>query len=711
VRIRFRVFFLFLAAIPLTGFGQTNSQTFSFGDKGAASIITDGNGSLTVGYGRVLPDGGQTAPSGVAIFGERIGGTLVSEAGVPASPLIQNGRIYAEVGPNGSTGAGTDIGLAIANPGPTPATISFTYTRSDGTDIGGGSTTLGAGSQKAVYLDQAPWNLPLNFQGTFTFTSNAPISVVALQLFNNQRGEPLITTLPVIDTNAGATSTPALLSHFVDGLGWSTTVILVNQTETPQAGTIAFHDDFGNIVTLTANSTTAASFAYSIPKHSSFKLQTAGGANEQFGSVTVTPNASNNTPVSLSVFSYKNGAAVTQTQAGVPSNSGTFFRTYVESTANPNTIGSYDTGIAVANGSTSTGSVTFDLYTATGASTGLTTTIPLTALGHKAEFINELFPTLTLPFQGVLRISTSLPAISVVALRIRYNERNEFLMTTTPPSDESAGAGTTEVDFPQIANGAGWTTQFNLFSGVQNQATSGKLMFVQPDSTPFNIKTINLIAGPPVTLTSIAPSSVAPGGTVVLTGTNMSSSNVVFFTTSLGALGVTPSAATSTSLTAAVPPNAITGPVFVLNGSQVSASVILQVTASNGSPQITTFDVSAGANTAGTDIYVPPPAGALTITGIGFFVNGTGVPFTASATLSKGTNPTLGFAGSGFTPASTVTVGAGSGITLSNVNVVSSSTITATVSVSATAVSGPRSITVLNPNGDVAIFTGGLIIQ
>ena len=495
MRIRFRVFFLFLAAIPLTGFGQTNSQSFSFGDKGATSIITDGSGSLAVGYGRVVPDGGQTAPSGVAIFGERDGAGLISEAGVPASPLIQNGRIYAEVSPNGFSGRGTDIGLSIANPGPAPATISFTYTRSDGTDLGGGSYTLGAGLQKSSYLDQAPWNLPLNFEGTFTFTSTVPIAVVALQLYNNERDEPLITTLPVIDTDAGANSTPALLSHFVDGLGWSTTVILVNQTETAQTGTIVFHDDFGNVLTLTANSTTAASFAYSIPKHSSFKLQTEGGVNVHVGSATVTPNAGNNTPAALSVFSFYNGQAM-QTQAGVPSNLGTAFRTYVEATANPGAIGGYDTGIAVANGSGSQGTVTFELYTTTGAPTGLSTTIQLTAFGHRAEFIDQIFPGLRLPFQGILRISTTdLPTMSVVALRIRYNERNEFLMTTTPPSNETLQAGMAEVYFPQVANGAGWTTQFNLFSGVTNQATSGTLTFVQPDGNPFDIGTNNLIRG------------------------------------------------------------------------------------------------------------------------------------------------------------------------------------------------------------------------
>jgi hypothetical protein len=710
VRIRFRVFFPFLAAIPLTGFGQTNSQSFSFGDKGATSIITDGSGSLAIGYGRVVPDGGQTAPSGVAIFGERDGAGLISEAGVPASPLIQNGRIYAEVSPNGFSGYGTDIGLSIANPGPSPATISFTYTRSDGTDLGGGSYTLGAGLQKSSYLDQAPWNLPLNFQGTFTFTSTVPIAVVALQLYNNERGEPLITTLPVIDTNAGANSTPALLSHFVDGLGWSTTVILVNQTETAQSGTIVFHDDLGNIVTLTANSTKAASFAYSIPKHSSFKLQTEGGAgvNLQGGSATVTPDAGNNTPVPLSVFSFYNGQAI-QTQAGVPSNLGTAFRTYVEATPNPLTIGSYDSGISVANGSASQGTVTFELYTTTGAPTGLSTTIQLTAFGHKSEFIDEFFPRLPLPFQGILRISTSLPEISVVALRIRYNERHEFLMTTTPPSNEMLQAGTAEVDFPQIVNGAGWTTQINLFSGVTNQATSGTLTLVKPDGTPFRVGTNNLIAEPPVTLTSIAPSTVAQAGTVVLTGTKMSSSNIVVFTTSFGTVSVTPSATTSTTLTATVPPNAITGPVFVLNGSQQSASVILEVTGSAGLPQLTTVSVAPGANTAGTDIYVPPPAGSLSFTAIGTVVNGAGNAYPASATLSKGSSQRMALVGTGLT--SSTTVSAGPGVTVSGVTLFSPTEILATISVSETATSGPRSITVVNPDNDASILTGGLIIQ
>jgi hypothetical protein len=297
----------------------------------------------------------------------------------------------------------------------------------------------------------------------------------------------------------------------------------------------------------------------------------------------------------------------------------------------------------------------------------------------------------------------------VVALRIRYNERNEFLETTTPPSNEMLQAGTAEVDFPEIVNGAGWTTQFNLFSGVTNQATRGTLTFMQPNATPFHLGTNNLIPEPPVTLTSIAPSTVAQAGTVVLTGTNMGSSNIVVFTTSFGMVSVTPSATTSTSLTATLPPNAITGPVFVLNGSQQSAPVILQVTGADGLPQLTTVNVASGANTAGTDIYVPPPAGSLSFTAIGTVVNGAGNAYPASATFSKGSSQRMALVGTGFT--SSTTVSAGPGVTVSSVTLFSPTEILATISVSETAASGPRSITVVNPDGDASILTGGLIIQ
>jgi hypothetical protein len=471
-----------------------STHAFTMVDRGGMSVITNGNtdpsGNIA-GYARILTTSGST-PSGVAIFGERNGaGTLVTEAGVPASALIQNGRIYAEVGAGGLNGLGTDIGLAIANPGTQDATISFHFTNDSGIDIGASTYVLIAGTQIAKFLDETPWNAPLGFQGTFSFSSNVPISVVALEGFRNQRNEFLITTLPVIDTSVPASTSAVVLSHYTDGSNWSTYILLVNPTDAQMTGTIQFRAQAGTVQPLTAGGQTANSFAYTISRQSSFKLTTAGAGAFKSGTVTITPTGGTNTPVALSVFSYSPGG-LTVSQAGVPLSSSTAFRMFVEGTPGrtTQTPGSYSSGIAVGNPSATAVNVTFELFALAGVSAGLApVTVPIPPFGQIAAFIEDptLFPSLALPFQGVMRISAS-ASVSVVGLRIRYNERpGEFLMTTTPPSNENTTTTNVEFDFPHILNGSGFTTQFVLFSGAQGQTSSGNLKFFFQSGAPFNL--------------------------------------------------------------------------------------------------------------------------------------------------------------------------------------------------------------------------------
>src|SRR6185436_15669484 len=161
----------------------------------------------------------------------------------------------------------------------------------------------------------------------------------------------------------------------------------------------------GALTTLSANGQTANSFGYTVAGRSSFKLKTGGaGSSTNAGSISVTPSSGSSTPVPLVVFSFKPGA-FTLTQAGVPANSGTAFRMYAEASGSGG-VGSIATGIAVANASTSAATVTFDLFSANGAPTGLTKSYPISGNGQIAKFLGEIFPALTLPFQGVLRIST-----------------------------------------------------------------------------------------------------------------------------------------------------------------------------------------------------------------------------------------------------------------------------------------------------------------
>ena len=209
---------------PESGTGGT--EPFSIPDRGGTSTTSSGSAdTLRVGYGRIRADAGSSTPAGIAIFQFRDSeGVLISEAGVPASGPVQEGRIFAEV--NGPV----NTGLAIANPNDVPATIRFYFTDASGTRFADGSFDLGGHQQTAKFLDQAPLNGGGSVLGTLTFTSSVPVAVVALRGFTNEAGEFLMTTLPVAPLSSTVSDT-VYFSHFADGGGWTTQVILVNPTD------------------------------------------------------------------------------------------------------------------------------------------------------------------------------------------------------------------------------------------------------------------------------------------------------------------------------------------------------------------------------------------------------------------------------------------------------------------------------------------------
>jgi len=447
----------------------STSTSYRFNNLGMFTSKTIGGDIVNAGYARIIVAGGTSAPAGVAIFGLNANNILVSEAGVPASPLLLTGRIYAEV--NGPL----DTGLAIANPGSQTATISFYFTKTDGTDAGAGSTTLAPGAQMAKFLDQAPFNSGSVFQGTFTFTSNVPIGVVALRGLTNERSEFLMTTLSVVNLSGPPPTSAVVLPHFADGGGFTTSVILINPGDSTLSGTIQFRDGTGKPGTSTS---------YTIPRRTSFKFATPGqGSSAQTGSVTVTPGGGTAAPAAFNVFSYR-PAATTVSEAGIVPVTGNALRIYVAASGVLGEVGSIQSGIAIANPTGSAAVVNFELFQQNGLSTGLKSTQTIPAFGQAAEFLNQLFPSLVPPFEGLLRVTATAPSLAAIGLRGRYNERSEFLFTTTTPANESAPPSSAEFDFAHIVAGSGFTTQFVLFSGSSGQTGNGTLQFFAQDGTP-----------------------------------------------------------------------------------------------------------------------------------------------------------------------------------------------------------------------------------
>ena len=466
--------------VSLVSPSTTGQTPFTIPNRGGVSLISAGGSQPTVGSGRIQLTINQanSAPAALAIFGSRQNGVLVSEATVPSSTPIQSGRIYAEV-----SGA-VDTGLAIANPNSTPANVSFYFTDQNGTNFGSGTTTIPANGQIAKFLREAPFHGGVSVNGTFTFTSDVPVAAVALRGLINERSEVLWTTLPV-STIVGLSLVPPVFPNFADGGGWTSQFVLVNTSDTTTNGTLQFFSQgsataAGTPVAVTVEGQTASTIAYSIPPRSSRKLRTSGsGDSVLVGSARVVPASGSfsRIPSGVAIFSQKNAAGTTITEAGVPTTlPAQILRLYAEASLDSSQI---QTGIAVANTAPSPATVTLELSSLTGASIGLTGTLTVPANGQVQMFLNQIpgFANLPMPFKGVLRVSAS-SFVYVVGLRSRINERNEFLITTTSPVNESSIPATSDLMFPHLADGGGYTTQFILFSRAStNQTLAGILQF------------------------------------------------------------------------------------------------------------------------------------------------------------------------------------------------------------------------------------------
>jgi hypothetical protein len=183
------------------------------------------------------------------------------------------------------------------------------------------------------------------------------------------------------------------------------------------------------------------------------------------------------------IFGYKPGP-FTLSEAGVPVTMGTAFRMYVEASSLP----VIQTGFAIANTTNVASTVTLELFTLQGAAVGASVTRALPASGQLVGYLSDFFPNLAQPFQGVLRVTTTASAVSVVALRQRFNQRGDYLVTTTPPTLENAPQGAGMRSFPHFVNGDGYTTQFILYSGTAGQSSAGNVRFRRQNGTALGVR-------------------------------------------------------------------------------------------------------------------------------------------------------------------------------------------------------------------------------
>jgi hypothetical protein len=280
-----------------------------------------------------------------------------------------------------------------------------------------------------------------------------PVGAVALRGYINERSEFLMTTLPIAPISSASIET-IVLPHFADGGGWRTQVLLVNPTDENLTGTVE----------------AGQTYVYAIAPRSSARIVTPATDDAvRVGFVRISPAAGSKAPVASTAFSFVQGG-VTVTESGAPSRgTASAFRVYAEYAP------AMKTGVGLVNTGGGASEMRFQLLDLSGQPTAFAGSITLASNAHRSLFIDEIpgFRNLPASFRGVLVVSSN-TTISVLGLRERYNERGDFLISTTPAVADNAPASVNERAFPHIVSGGGYSTEFLLMN--RNSASEGTII-------------------------------------------------------------------------------------------------------------------------------------------------------------------------------------------------------------------------------------------
>ncbi|MBZ5554985.1 MAG: DUF11 domain-containing protein [Acidobacteriia bacterium] len=502
--------------VTQTAANAENSQTgCNIPGEGDCVYSTTGSDQTTqTGYGLVQAVGGKSDGSdaslsalyGTAVFSLTQNDTVVSEAGVPASPPTTAAVMFIDFRPN--LPAKTDhreaglisinTGLAVANPGTTAANLVLTLRSGAGETLATGHAVLGEGNHQAMFVDQLPqWATDFVFPsdfgtetqlGTLSVTSDQPVSMVALRLTLNQRGETLLTTTPVADMTQAATSAPLNFAQVADGGNFTTALVLMNPGAAVETGTIRLFQNDGTPLAVHRVGDpegTASTFSYSIPARGLYVLQTDGAPSViNTGSAQVIPDAGMTAPAGAGLFRNTPigtlaSSQVVVSESGVPAALPTTHALiYLDQSQG------HLTGLALAAPTATPVEVSLRALQTDGATVVGTGSVTLVGNGHDARFAQEYISNLPADFTGVLEITAPTPVV-VLTLRGLTNRRGEFLMTTFPVADFNRAAPV-PILFPQIADGGGFQTQIILLNaGLTPQNVTTR--YLGDDGLPLDV--------------------------------------------------------------------------------------------------------------------------------------------------------------------------------------------------------------------------------
>ena len=426
-------------------------------------------GTIQVGYTVVTRTVGTAMPVGTAVFSYRNGdGVLVTEAGVGATELVERGRVFADE-------VGTRTGLALVNTGAATVPVTLTLRDGAGTQVGQQTVMLNSGQHSASFVDELFGSQAADFRGNVTFESASGLGAITLRESRNARGEPLYTTLPVVDLDRTVGTDPVVFPHLAVGGGYRTQVILINRSAEAVTGRVQLVGSDGLPLQVDWDGVAASEGNYEIAADGVYRVELTGASDVQVGYAVVTPETGS-TPSGSVIFQLWTGTTLI-TEAGVGATPET-----TTARISLDNVGR-QTGVAIANRGSTAAEVQFILQDRFATEQKrVTQTIP--AGGHLARMAGELFPAVSSGFIGLVEVQSSV-AVAAVTLQLTINTLGEVVLTTLSVADLTRPLSADTVVFPQVVIGSGFATRLVFVNGPT--ASNVEMTFSNSDGTPMNV--------------------------------------------------------------------------------------------------------------------------------------------------------------------------------------------------------------------------------
>jgi hypothetical protein len=191
--------------------------------------------------------------------------TGTNQAGVLPPDMITNALLFV----SSSGRLSRNLGIAIANPGSSTATITMTLRDNTGVTLGTKTIAVVSGHQTAQFLTQifsGVSTVPSDLTGTVTITSNTPIAVIGLRFRGANFSTLPVTDLstptavPIISTGVGGPGA-VLLPQFAAGGGWASEINIINTGTSSLSVRVDLFNQDGSPLTARLNGQTGSSFS------------------------------------------------------------------------------------------------------------------------------------------------------------------------------------------------------------------------------------------------------------------------------------------------------------------------------------------------------------------------------------------------------------------------------------------------------------------